>query len=41
MVDKTNNILCLNSKEVIEFFLKSEQYPGFELPKYFVFDQLL
>lgn len=35
------NILTLNSSEAIEFFLKSEQYHGFELPEYFVFDTLL
>ena len=31
----------LNSKEAIDFFMKSEQYHGFELPEYFVFDDLL
>ena len=35
------NILSLNSKEVFDIFLKSEQYHGFELPEYFGFDQLL
>lgn len=35
------NILTLDSKEVLDFFLKSEQYHGFELPEYFVFDELL
>lgn len=29
------------SKEAMDFFLKSEQYHGFELPEYFVFDELL
>lgn len=38
---KTKNILSLNSKEAMNFFLKSEQYHGFELPEYFVFDELL
>lgn len=37
----TKNILTLDSKEVLDFFLKSEQYHGFELPEYFVFDELL
>lgn len=41
MVHKTKNILSLESKEAMEFFLKSEQYHGFELPEYFVFDELL
>lgn len=36
-----NNILTLDSKEAFDFFLKSEQYHGFELPEYFVFDELL
>lgn len=41
MDEKTKNILSLNHKEVMDFFLKSEQYHGFELPEYFVFDELL
>ncbi len=41
MTDKTKNILSLNHKEAMDFFLKSEQYHGFELPEYFVFDELL
>ncbi len=41
MADKTKNILSLNHKEAMKFFLKSEQYHGFELPEYFVFDELL
>mgnify|MGYP000553848206 FL=1 len=41
MEEKTKNILSLNHKEVMDFFLKSEQYHGFELPEYFVFDELL
>ena len=41
MEKKTKNILSLNHKEAMEFFLKSEQYHGFELPEYFVFDELL
>lgn len=35
------SILSLSSKEAIDFFMKSEQYCGFELPEYFVFDELL
>ena len=35
------NILSLNSDEVFEFFLKSEQFHGFELPEYFDFDNVL
>lgn len=41
MVHNPKNILSLDSKEAMEFFLKSEQYHGFELPEYFVFDELL
>ncbi|MBQ9094218.1 MAG: RNA-directed DNA polymerase [Prevotella sp.] len=35
------NILTLDSKGAMDFFLKSEQYHEFELPEYFVFDTLL
>lgn len=41
MTGKTKNILSLNHEEAMQFFLKSEQYHGFELPEYFVFDDLL
>lgn len=41
MVHNPKNILSIDSKEAMEFFLKSEQYHGFELPEYFVFDELL
>ena len=41
MIEKTKNILSFNHKEAMDFFLKSEQYHGFELPEYFVFDELL
>ena len=37
----TKNILTLNSRESMDFFMKSEQYHGFELPEYFTFDQVL
>ena len=41
MTEKTKNILSLNHTEAMDFFLKSEQYHGFELSEYFVFDDLL
>lgn len=41
MAEKAKNVLSLNSKEAIEFFLKSDQYHGFELPDYYKFDSLL
>ncbi len=41
MTEKTKNILSLNHTGAMDFFLKSEQYHGFELPEYFVFDDLL
>lgn len=41
MEHKAKTILSLDSKEAMDFFLKSEQYHGFELPEYFVFDELL
>ena len=41
MIKKAKNILSLTSNEVLDFFLKSEQYHGFELPEYFTFDEIL
>lgn len=41
MTEKTKNILSLNYTEAMDFFLKSEQYHGFELPRYFMFDKML
>ena len=41
MTNKTKNVLSLDSKNAMAFFMKSEQYHGFELPEYFVFDELL
>ena len=41
MTKKQKNILTLKSKEAIDFFLKSEQFHGFELPEYFNFDKVL
>ena len=38
MSKKFKNILTLKSKEAMDFFLKSEQFHGFELPEYFNFD---
>lgn len=35
------NILSLDSPEAMDFFMKSDQYHGFELPEYFTFDQVL
>ncbi|MBR6927364.1 MAG: RNA-directed DNA polymerase [Bacteroidaceae bacterium] len=35
------NILTLNHEEAMNFFMKSEQYHGFELPEYFTFDEVL
>lgn len=41
MAHTAKNVLSLDSKGAMDFFLKSEQYHGFELPEYFVFDKLL
>ena len=41
MIKKAKNILSLTSNEVLDFFMKSEQFHGFELPEYFVFDEVL
>lgn len=41
MANETKNVLSLESKDAMDFFLKSELYHGFELPEYFVFDELL
>lgn len=38
---KAKNILTLDHAEAMNFFMKSEQYHGFELPEYFTFDELL
>ncbi len=38
---KPQQILTLTSTEVLDYFLKSEQYHNFELPEYFEFDSLL
>lgn len=41
MSKAARNILTLNHNEAMDFFMKSEQYHGFELPEYFTFDQVL
>ena len=41
MGNTTKNVLSLSAEEAMDFFMKSEQYHGFELPEYFVFDELL
>lgn len=41
MSTKTKNILSLNHEEALDFFMKSEQFYGFELPEYFDFDVVL
>lgn len=38
---RTKNILSLNHDEALDFFMKSEQFHGFELPEYFDFDVVL
>lgn len=38
---KIATVLTLDADGAMNFFLKSEQYIGFELPEYFVFDELL
>ena len=41
MSKAVRNILTLNHDEAMDFFMKSEQYHGFELPEYFTFDEVL
>ena len=41
MAKIAKNILSLTSDEALDFFMKSEQYHGFELPEYFDFDEVL
>lgn len=41
MSKAARNILTLNHDEAMDFFMKSEQYHGFELPEYFSFDEVL
>ena len=35
------NILSLDSEKALDFFMKSEQFHGYELPEYFDFDKVL
>ena len=39
MANETKNILSLDTKDAMDFFLKSEQYHGFELQEYFCFGE--
>lgn len=41
MAKTAKNILSLNHEKAMDFFMKSEQYHGFELPEYFTFDEVL
>ena len=41
MSKAAKNILTLNYDEAMDFFMKSEQYHGFELPEYYTFDEVL
>lgn len=41
MAKPAKNIVTLNHEGAIDFFMKSEQYHGFELPEYFTFDEVL
>ena len=41
MNTSARTVLSLTSSEAIDFFMKSEQYHGFELPEYFVCDGVL
>ena len=41
MSKAARNILTLNHDNAMDFFMKSEQYHGFELPEYFSFDEVL
>lgn len=41
MANETKNVLSLESKDAMDFFLKSELYHGFELQEYFCFGEEL
>ena len=41
MNKQAKTILSLDAKKALDFFMKSEQYHGFELPVYFNFDEVL
>lgn len=38
---EAKNVLSLSHGEALDFFMKSEQFHGFELPEYFNFDKVL
>lgn len=40
MNTSARTVLSLTSSEAIDFFMKSEQYHGFELLEYFMFDSI-
>lgn len=41
MIKTAKNVLSLKAEEALDFFMKSEQFHGFELPEYFNFDTVL
>lgn len=41
MTKTAKNILSMNHVEAMDFFIKSKQYHGFELPECFTFDEIL
>ena len=41
MIKTAKNLLSLKAEEALDFFMKSEQFHGFELPEYFNFDTVL
>ena len=41
MIKTAKNLLSLKAEEALDFFMKSEQFHGFELPEYFNFDSVL
>lgn len=41
MAKAAKNILTLNHEEAMDFFMKSEQYHGFDLQEYFCFGEVL
>ena len=41
MTNTANTVLSLSHEEAMDFFMKSDNYHSFELPEYFVFDDML
>lgn len=41
MAKTAKNILTLNHEEAMDFFMKSEQYHGFELSEHIAFEDIL